>query len=477
MPAAVCALISAALFFVSAGTLGWWWAMWLAPVPLLYLAFGGRPIGVVAGASLAAYAAGQATLAVAYHSFVPVPLLASTIAVLALRFTFALLLALFAVRRLPAFLAVFAFPSALTAFEFASAQLSPNGSFGSIAYSQVGAPWLIQSAAYFGPWSITFLVGLAASLAGLALARGRSAAGIAAGALAAIVFAANAGWGFAGIEAAQKLPANVVAAARERVGLAVDDRLYKDSLADNAEAALRVTDAYAAAARLLIGQGAATIVLPEKIAILRPQWSDAALAPLLRVSAETGARIVAGFEERGSELRNSALTITPDGAVKRYYKRHMVPGLERHLPGTEPGLLGNALAVAICKDMDFEQTIRADAAGGIRLMLVPAWDFGMDGWLHARMAILRGVENGFTLARAAREGVLTLADARGRVLASARSDRNSLVTVVADVPLGPGDAPYKRLGDVFGWGAFGLILLLVTAGAFARRRESDGKNK
>ncbi|MFO1187451.1 MAG: hypothetical protein U1E87_08395 [Alphaproteobacteria bacterium] len=33
-----------------------------------------------------------------------------------------------------------------------------------------------------------------------------------------------------------------------------------------------MTSAYADAARVLIGQGAATVVLPEKIAILRPEW-------------------------------------------------------------------------------------------------------------------------------------------------------------------------------------------------------------
>lgn len=473
MPAIVCALISGALFFVSAGTIGWWWAMWLAPVPLLYLAFGARQIGSVIGASFAAYAVGQATLVATYHYTVPVPLLASSVALLALRFTLAVLAARLAARRLPALLAVFAFPAALTALEFATAQVSPNGSFGSIAYSQAGAPWLIQSAAFTGLWGITFLVGLAASLAGLALARGRTIAGFTDGALAVAIVAGNAGWGWSHIQAADKLGANVVEVAKERVGAAADDRLYKDSLADNAQAALRVTTAYAEAARVLIGQGAATIVLPEKIAILRPEWSDAALAPLVQVSSETGARIVAGFEERGAELRNSALTITPDGAVQRYYKRHLVPGLERHVPGTASGALGNTLAVAICKDMDFERTIRADAKGGIRMVLVPAWDFAMDGWAHARMAIFRGVENGFTVVRAARDGVLTLSDAQGRVLASARSNPHALVTLVGDVPLGPGKTLYTRIGDVFGWGAVGLILALMGLATIARGRTEN----
>ena len=59
--------------------------------------------------------------------------------------------------------------------------------------------------------------------------------------------------------------------------------------------------------------------------------------------------------------------------------------------GTAPGLLGEGKAMAICKDMDFPDTIRNDAHVGLRLMAVPAWDSGVDAWIHARMAVLRAV--------------------------------------------------------------------------------------
>jgi hypothetical protein len=49
--------------------------------------------------------------------------------------------------------------------------------------------------------------------------------------------------------------------------------------------------------------------------------------------------------------------------------------------------------------MDFPALSREYAADGANLMLVPAWDFNVDGWLHSRMAVLRAVENGFALAR------------------------------------------------------------------------------
>jgi len=67
--------------------------------------------------------------------------------------------------------------------------------------------------------------------------------------------------------------------------------------------------------------------------------------------------------------------------------------------------------------MDFPKLSREYASDGADLMLVHAWDFNVDRWLHSRMAVLRAVENGSALARSARNGLLTLSDNRGRILA------------------------------------------------------------
>jgi apolipoprotein N-acyltransferase len=43
-----------------------------------------------------------------------------------------------------------------------------------------------------------------------------------------------------------------------------------------------------------------------------------------------------------------------------------------------------------------------------------------------------------------------------------------MVTLVGDLPRGPGDTIYRRIGDVFAWGNVALALLL-TPRAFANR--------
>jgi apolipoprotein N-acyltransferase len=86
----------------------------------------------------------------------------------------------------------------------------------------------------------------------------------------------------------------------------------------------------------------------------------------------------------------------------------MIPGFESHFAlGTAPLIFeheGVRYGVAICKDMDFPALGREYA--GVAIMLVPAWDFVDDAWLHSRMSILRGVESGYAIARSARNGVL-----------------------------------------------------------------------
>jgi apolipoprotein N-acyltransferase len=102
-------------------------------------------------------------------------------------------------------------------------------------------------------------------------------------------------------------------------------------------------------------------------------------------------------------------------------------------------------------------------------MIVPADDFGRDQWIHARMAIMRGVENGFALLRAAFDGLETISDAQGRVLASASTARAGMVAVQADVPLGPGPSLYTRVGDIFPQLCM-LLTLLVGLRTYFRER-------
>ena len=67
------------------------------------------------------------------------------------------------------------------------------------------------------------------------------------------------------------------------------------------------------------------------------------------------------------------------------------------------------------------------------------------------MAVMRGVEDGFTIARSAKEGLLTISDNRGRILAEKRSDASPFSSLVVVVPVYRTATIYSRFGDWFAW--------------------------
>lgn len=199
----------------------------------------------------------------------------------------------------------------------------------------------------------------------------------------------------------------------------------------------------------------------------RHEWRAATLAPLLTVAQQTGVQIVAGVYERAPPA-DLAFALQACGAPRSYAKRHLVPFVETELmPGHSSGWLGDGRAMEICKDMDFPRTILGDSKYGIRLMGVPAGDFGKDAWQHGRMAIMRGVENGFAMVRAAHEGLLTASDAEGRIIAQKRASDSGMTTLIAALPLGPGPTIYTRIGDTFAWC---VIILFLRIGVLCTRR-------
>jgi apolipoprotein N-acyltransferase len=239
--------------------------------------------------------------------------------------------------------------------------------------------------------------------------------------------------------------------------------------------ALRLLQDYSDKAASLAARGAQVIVLPEKIALVSDQGTSQVDALYAATSARAKASIVVGLE-RGTLTKrfNEARLYSPQGTLATIYdKHHMVPGFEdADQPGTTITTLDQPSGVwgmQICKDMDFPALSRQYGARGVGLMLVPAWDFTLDGWLHGRMAVLRGVESGFTIVRAAKQGVLTVSDDRGRILAQQDAATVPFASLVATAPIRHDSTLYVRWGDWFAWlNAAGLVALL-----FSRARKRD----
>jgi apolipoprotein N-acyltransferase len=251
-----------------------------------------------------------------------------------------------------------------------------------------------------------------------------------------------------------------------KVGLAVlDENAHSTNDHPDFDKQKIVAADYAKQAAALAAKGARLVILPERAIATNKLLDDSITGKLSRIAAQNHVFIITGYTNfKGEKERNSALVINDEGkTVTDYNKVHLVVGFERQFtPGTDIGLFkynGLQAGVAVCKDLDFQHYINRYGAAKAGFIFVPAWDFIVDDWLHCRMALLRGVENGFSEVRAARLGRLTISDYYGRVNYEANCANSKAATLVGNVSMEHIDTFYARFGD---W--FGYLILVVGIG-------------
>jgi len=259
--------------------------------------------------------------------------------------------------------------------------------------------------------------------------------------------------------------------------LAVTDTTIRYFETTKARLALPVVDAYAHRVNTLAFRGAQVVLLPEKFVGITQSYDTTVFRTFMETAQENKIFLILGLntiEVRSN--RNTAFVFSPEGeAIIEYNKVHLLPGLEsRYKPGHTPAIFSLAdvpAGVAICKDMDFPAWFRPYGRAGTGVLFVPAWDFLKDARLHSRMAMMRGVENGFAVVRCAQEGLLTVSDHCGRVIAEARSSGAPEVLLVCDFPLGSGRTVYSYAGDWLAWSSISFLVLMVAGTSVWRVRQ------
>lgn len=459
LSAPIAVLASAAGWWLGSGLHPMWWLTWLSALPLLAYAVraGAR---ASAGATFIAFAIGGANMWPYLHDVIRLPLPVCLLAILspALLMVPPVLLWRSLAKRGHVFMALLAFPLAATGLSWLAAALSPHGTFGHVAYTQMDAPPIIQIAALGGLWAVGFLVWLLPSSLAIAIARcAEKHRRMAAAATGLTLVALALGYG------ESRLQGNA-AESRIRVGLVSIGNSDQAQADLDTPSGQRMLADYLVQMEKLANGGAQLIVAPESALLVRSH----AVSALQELATRRNVRILIGVEDHSGPQHkyNTALVFEPGNLVPASYnKRHLIPGFEdRYTPGDATLMLERpaSVGVAICKDFDFTTTGLEYGQLQAELMLSPAWDFGNDAWLHSRMAILRGVENGFAIARSARDGYLTLSDDRGRVLAqTSTAGVATAVSVSGDIPLRSTRTFYAHWGDAFGWLCLAAAILLV----------------
>ncbi len=364
--------------------------------------------------------------------------------------------------------AVVALPASWVALEYLRNLTTPHGTGGSLAYSQLHFLPFLQIASITGPWGMSFLILLFPSAIAIAVhlwwsqrKRALQVAGVSLGVIAAVLI-------YGAVRLAQPQGKTL------RVGLISSDEPEYENVSDPGAPTERLFRGYAAEVEKLAVQGAQAIVLPEKLGVVIDPNTRQADAIFQSTADKAGVTIVAGAVHVAAPFTyNEARIYAPQVAVASYDKHHMLPPFESNLkPGTTLTLLPRpqqTWGVAICKDMDFTRLSRRYGVAGAGIMLVPGWDFNIDRAWHGHIAVMRGVEDGFSVARSAKGGYMTVSDSRGRIVAEARSDSAPFATLLTDVPVEHHGTPYLLLGDWFPWFAF-VALALAIAGLFRPRK-------
>jgi apolipoprotein N-acyltransferase len=448
-------VVSAVLFFFGTGLDPLPELAWLAPLPILLLAPRVSGAAALLCAFVAYLAGSSGSWSYFWHSLsIPRPAALGILGGSALLFALVTCLFRLLVRRGHGWLAALAAPALWTVALYVVSLLNPAGVMGTLMTTQADRPSVLRIAAVTGGWGVEFLVlfvpaAVAAALApgvrGLTRLTGLVAV---AGVLTGLVF-----WSVPPLTGPSTRVA-LIAPGQSRWAADVatpDGQALVQSYVDEIG---RLPD------------GVQAVVLPEAAFAVDRTSRAQLVEPFTGVARAKHLDVVTGVLDTTPEGRfNAALAVPPAGEPVEYRKWHN--GDAKNLTsGTELAHLAG-IGLMVCMDVNFADPSRGYGEAGTGLVLVPASDEDVDGWQHSRTALIRGVENGFSVAWSAARGTPMLADAHGRVLAETHIGGSPFSVVVADVPTGPGKTPYARFGDWFAW----LCGLVALAGVVAAVRK------
>ncbi|QNI37198.1 nitrilase-related carbon-nitrogen hydrolase [Edaphobacter albus] len=455
-------VLTAGAFFLSFGFHRVWWLVWLAPLPVLLVA---PRLRIWQTFTIALVARALGTLNVwnyLYHVVqFPLWLVLVTVLVPAALFALAVVFYRGLLRNDHPWLATVAFPVTIVAGEYLFS-LS-QGTFFNTGYTQLENLPVLQLAAIAGLWGISFSVNLFSSgTAALASVPSKERVRIAV--TLAVFYVGIFSYG------AMRLYTTPQDSQSVLVGL-VETHAGPNIFPADAQPTMALMQEYAAQVEPLAAQGARFIVFPEMSALVPDSTLSQVDELFQRAARAANVQILLGVLHITNHAGyNEGRLYSSTGEIETVYrKHHLVPTWEsRSTPGTELSVLPQPvgrIGIEICRDMDYPELARRYGKQQVGLVLVPAWDQGVnvDAAWHGHLSLMRGVENGFTMVRDAKDGLLTVSDDRGRILDEkpTRSD-GALVTMLATVPVHHDSTLYQKWGDWFAWvDLIALVALLA----------------
>ena len=235
------------------------------------------------------------------------------------------------------------------------------------------------------------------------------------------------------------------------------------------------------------------VVWPESVIPYDLNEDDVMLSYLGKLASSEGIHLIVGsFEKQGDINHNALFAFDPQGKLNptAYAKRRLVPfgefiPMEKFIKTVVPLLadlnarsadldpgegsniihteLGNIGGI-ICFDSIYEELSRASVLDGAQLLVIST----NDSWfsdsaalsMHNRQSVLRAVENGRYVIRAANTGISSIISPTGEILDSLGALEDGIV--VKDVYLRDSLTLYTRMGNVIVWLSVALYLAVIS---------------
>jgi apolipoprotein N-acyltransferase len=244
-----------------------------------------------------------------------------------------------------------------------------------------------------------------------------------------------------------------------------------------------ILDRYIDLSRQVIAGGAGLVIWPEAATPFYFDAESSLAEPVRRLAAQARTPFVIGSDEltpgaggQPGAIYNAAVLVGADGRSRGSYRKMTLVPFGEYVPlrrllffvsplveavgdfsaGTDAVVFdadGRRISVAICYESVYPGIARQFVAGGSQLLATitnDAW-FGRSSaaFQHFEQGIVRGVEQGRYVVRAANTGISGAVDPYGRVLARTALFEPTALTV--DVRLLDQRTIYSRTGDLVVW--------------------------
>ncbi len=234
-------------------------------------------------------------------------------------------------------------------------------------------------------------------------------------------------------------------------------------------------DTFAEQALEAADKGAQIIYSPEMMVNFDPQRSYT--QEFRDLAARTNAYLFLSYtvSEEGQDWRNEAVMLSPTGVFSEVYGKYhtwMIGEQPTPSAGKFPVFstpLGK-LAIQICHDNNYTDVARKLAGNGAQIIGAPFREFagfGEQAWTNA---LFRAVENRAAVVVIGVSSVSAIINPNGSLVALDTDINGSRMTMVGDVTLGSGGAPYTLLGDVLGWTMLAAYIFFMIYPSIVNRR-------